>query len=306
MSKIESQSIFGHYSQIENRVTAALLQIFKMGGTEFIGRVISQIDDIEFPSSEINVITQEKEEKNVYDGILYCNFSFRILVESKVKNEFINPIQLEGLLRNAQNPYDFILYITPDNCKPKILENNSPKIYWVNWKSINDILKAENNNSEPLNFLIHEFEKYLDFLRLLEVINKDQRVQIVAGSYGEPVGLKYSFYACQNNRTIKECKYLAFYNNGGIHSLFEIVEGPINNIDLSKVDNERVKQYLNEYEPNFKTDYRQYYKLELIRSDLNIENVNKSKTGKNAAYTMGVFRYTTLDKLTNASTTADL
>ena len=144
MSKIESHSVFGHYSQTENRVTAALLQILKMGGTEFIGKVISELDDIEFPSSEINIVTQEKENKNVYDGLLECNFSFRVLVESKIKQETINVRQLEGLIDNAKNPNDYILFISPENKKPEILNSYSNKIYWANWKGILGILKDLN------------------------------------------------------------------------------------------------------------------------------------------------------------------
>ena len=61
MSKIENHSVFGNYSKTEDKVTAALLQILKVGGTEFISNFIGKIDDIEFPSNEINIVTQTKE-----------------------------------------------------------------------------------------------------------------------------------------------------------------------------------------------------------------------------------------------------
>ncbi len=304
MSKIESHSIFGNYSQTENRVTAALLQILKIGGTEFIGKVISEIDDIEFPSSEINIITQEKESKNVYDGLLECNFKFRVLVESKIKSEKINIKQLEGLIKNAVNPNDYILYITTDNQKPDVLKDIE-KIYWTNWKRINIILQELNPKTEPINFLISEFEKYLDFLNLLEVVNDEERVQIVAGSFGEPIALKYNFYACQNHRTFRNSKFLAFYNNRKINSLFEIIEGPIDNYILSK--NEELLDYLQKYEPEYsEKDKRQFYKLKLVSNSLNIAHNGKNKKGKKTAFTMGVFRYTTIDKLEKAKNTDEL
>ncbi|MGV0752386.1 hypothetical protein [Empedobacter brevis] len=304
MGKIESHSIFGNYSQTENKVTSAFLQILKIGGTEFIGKVISQLDDIEFPSSEINIVTQEKENKNIYDGLLECNFAFRVLVESKIQSEKINKTQLDGLLANATNPNDYIIYITTDNKKPEILKNYE-KIYWSNWKNILEILQELNPKTEPINFLIYEFEKYLDFLNLLEVVNDEQRVQIAAGSYGEPIALKYNFYACQNHRTSRDSKYLAFYNNRGIHSLFEIVEGPINDYILSS--NIELNEYLKIYEPNYsEKDKRQYYKLKLISDSLNIKHNGKNKKGKRTAYTMGVFRYTTIEKINSAKTTDDL
>jgi hypothetical protein len=309
MSKIEDHSIFGNYNQPENRVTSALLQILKIGGTNFIGKFMNQIDDIDFPSSEINIVTQEKEKHNVYDGMLDCNFAFRVLVESKIELGKINQKQLDGLIRNAVNPTDYILFITPDNCKPQELkpDNNERQIYWTNWKRINEILKEINTNLEPLNFLIKEFEKYLEFLKLLNVVSPDQRVQIAAGSYGEPIALKFGFYACQNYRTIKESKYLAFYNNRGIHSLFEIIGEPINNCDLLQVDNDNVKQYLITYEPTYSSrDKRQFYNLKLINDKLTIKHSGKNKQGKKTAFTMGVFRYTTIDKLMRAETTEDL
>lgn len=307
MSKIESHSIFGHYSQTENRVTAALLQILKIGGTDFIGKLMNQIDDIDFPSSEINIVTQEREKHNVYDGLLDCNFAFRVLVESKIELDKINQKQLDGLIKNAVNPTDYILFITPDNTKPFILEKTERLIYWTNWKKINEILKDLNTNQEPLNFLINEFEKYLEFLKLLNVVSPEQRVQIAAGSYGEPTALKYEFYACQNLRTIKESKYFAFYNNRGIHTLFEIIGEPINNCDLSKLEDENVKEYLLNHEPNYTSrEKRQFYRLKLINDKLTIEHSGKNKKGKRTAFTMGVFRYTTIENLLKAKTTDDL
>ena len=91
MGKIENHSVFGRYSQTENKVTAALLQILKVGGTDFTEKFMNQIlddSDMSFPTSEIRVSTQKKENENVYDGLLECDFSFRVLIESKIKNFF--------------------------------------------------------------------------------------------------------------------------------------------------------------------------------------------------------------------------
>lgn len=304
MARIEEQSIFGGYSQVENRVTAALLQILKVGGTEFIGNVISQLDDIDFPKSEITIVTQEKE-KNVYDGLLECRFAFRVLIESKVKKESINKKQLQGLIENAVDKNDYVVYITVDNSKPKELNNAYKKIYWANWRMILDILQEVNPNIEPLNFLIGEFEKFLDFLGLINQDNPEERVQIAAGSNGEPVALEYGFYACQNLRSSKPSKYLAFYNNQGIHTLFEIIGEPIDNYILS--NDPSLTEYLIDKEPFYSSeDRRQFYRLKLLRNDLKITHKKKNKNGKNAAFTMGPFRYTTYDKLLNAKTTDDL
>jgi hypothetical protein len=169
-------------------------------------------------------------------------------------------------------------------------------------QEINEILKKTNPNTEPINFLINEFEKYLEILELLDT--SEQRVQIAAGSWGEPIALKYGFYACQNNRTRKASKYLAFYNRGGIHSLFEIVGEPQNDCDLSKSEDETIRKNLEVADPNYiRGSFRQFYPLKQIIDKLYIKNTGK---GKGSAYTMGVFRYTTIDKIVKAKTTDDL
>ncbi|TFD95456.1 hypothetical protein E2605_13675 [Dysgonomonas capnocytophagoides] len=306
MSRIENHSIFGYYDQVENRVTSALLQVLKSGGTDFIAEIMSKIDDVEFPSSEITILTQKGENKNIYDGLLECSFSFRVLVESKVKLEAIKERQLNGLIENAKSPNDFILYITPDHEKPQALKKEGVNLYWTNWKDINQILQDVNPFVEPVSFLINEFTKYLDQLGLLEIIEPQNRVQIAAGSYGEPVALEYGFYACQNNRPRKDSNYLAFYNNRGIHSLFEIIGEPINDYDLLQSEDESIKEYLKAKEPNYNSNNkRQFYRLKFIQ-ELDITHNKKNKNGKDSAYTMGVFRYTTIDRILKANTTEEL
>lgn len=310
MSKIEDLSIFGVYDQRENRVTAALLHVFQKGGPDIIRYVISSIEEVDFPTNEISIVTQEKEVNNVYDGKLECNFSFRVIVESKIVKQMIPKNQLEGLLNNAKSVYDYILYITPDENKPKILNSYEQKIYWTNWKNINDVLIEfihEDTDNKVLEYLILEFEKLLDTLNLLEVDNPEKRVQIAAGSWGEPVALKYKLYACQNNRTIKPSGYLAFYNDRRINYLFKIKGEPINDCDLTTLSDVNVKLYLTEMEPNYqKGELRQFYSLELVKENLNIKHLGITKSGKNSAFTMGVFRYTSLDKISTAINTFDL
>ena len=256
MGKIENHSVFGSYSQTENIVTAALLQILKVGGAEFISSFIGKIDDIEFPSNEINIITQTKENHNVYDGLLECDFSFRVLIESKIKNESVDDVQLEGLIENAKSaPNSYIIYITTDNKKPEKLEKKSKEVeqlFWLNWAGVMEILKDEDirPKSEILPFLINEFEKLIDYLKLIDT--PENRVQIAAGSRAEPIAKEYFFYACQNNRGRKESDYLAFYKKNAIKTLFKIVKVK-NDVDLREIakNNDEVRQYLDEKEPNY-------------------------------------------------------
>ena len=320
MGKIENHSVFGNYSKTEDKVTAALLQILKVGGTEFISNFIGKIDDIEFPSNEINIVTQTKENHNIYDGLLECDFSFRVLIESKIKNENVNKKQLEGLIENAKSaPNSYIIYITTDNKKPEELEKKSNEVeqlFWLNWAGVMEILKDEDirPKSEILPFLINEFEKLIDNLKLIDT--PENRVQIAAGSRAEPIAKEYFFYACQNNRGRKESDYLAFYKKNAIKTLFKIVKVK-NDVDLREIakNNDEVRQYLDEKEPNYQGDKRQFYKLREVTvkdlESLKIEevpviNIVHETRGRGKAYTMGAFRYTTIDKFIKAKTTEEL
>jgi len=320
MGKIENHSVFGNYSKTEDKVTAALLQILKVGGTEFISNFIGKIDDIEFPSNEINIVTQTKENHNIYDGLLECDFSFRVLIESKIKNENVNKKQLEGLIENAKSaPNSYIIYITTDNKKPEELEKKSNEVeqlFWLNWAGVMEILKDEDirPKSEILPFLINEFEKLIDNLKLIDT--PENRVQIAAGSRAEPIAKEYFFYACQNNRGRKESDYLAFYKKNAIKTLFKI-DDVENDKDLREIakNNDKVRQYLDEKEPNYQGDKRQFYKLREVTvkdlESLKIEevpviNIVHETRGRGKAYTMGAFRYTTIDKFIKAKTTEEL
>lgn len=320
MSKIENHSVFGNYSKTEDKVTAALLQILKVGGTEFISNFIGKIDDIEFPSNEINIVTQTKENHNVYDGLLECDFSFRVFIESKINNKSVNEKQLDGLIENAKSaPNSYIIYITTDNEPPKELKQKFKEVeqlFWLNWAGVMEILKDEEirPKSEILPFLINEFEKLIDYLKLIDT--PENRVQIAAGSRAEPIAKNYHFYACQNNRGRKESGYLAFYRNKAIKTLF-IIDKVENDKDLREIakNNDEVRQYLDEKEPNYQGDKRQFYKLREVTvkdlESLKIEevpviNIVHETRGRGKAYTMGAFRYTTIDKFIKAKTTEEL
>ena len=320
MGKIENHSVFGNYSKTEDKVTAALLQILKVGGTEFISNFIGKIDDIEFPSNEINIVTQTKENHNVYDGLLECDFSFRVFIESKIKNKSVNEKQLDGLIENAKSaPNSYIIYITTDNEPPKELKQKFKEVeqlFWLNWAGVMEILKDEEirPKSEILPFLINEFEKLIDYLKLIDT--PENRVQIAAGSRAEPIAKNYHFYACQNNRGRKESGYLAFYRNKAIKTLFKIVKVK-NDVDLREIakNNDKVRQYLDEKEPNYQGGKRQFYELKEVTvkdlDSLKIEevpviNIVHETRGRGKAYTMGAFRYTTINKFIKAKTTEEL
>lgn len=155
--KIEDISIFGEYKQAENRVTAAFLQICKIGGEDFIRFMTSQLN-IQLPSSEIEIQSQVKGTESVPDGLLESNFSFRLFVESKIAQNSINEKQLTGHKSQIKSNTDFLIYITPDESKPTILG----QVNWTNWITVinifNDYLQSsQSENKQLLEFLIEHF-----------------------------------------------------------------------------------------------------------------------------------------------------
>jgi len=233
--KIEDISIFGEYKQAENRVTAAFLQICKVGGEDFIRFLTNQLS-IQLPSSEIEIQSQVKGKETVPDGLLESNFSFKLYVESKIKPNTVNATQLAGHQKQIVNSNDFLLYLTPDDTKPAILGTT----YWANWLQIintfNDYLQtSQSDNKQLLEFLVEHFNTLLVNLNLLGYtwdLNNDN-VIIVAGSWAEGVALNYNYYICQNKRSFKSARYLAFYNNNQIRYVFEIAKPPEDDINLS-------------------------------------------------------------------------
>lgn len=225
---ISTYSIFGEYKQPENRVTAALLHILRIGGECLIKEMLRE-DWFPLPDSDIKVETQVGNAESIPDGKLSCSFNFQLFIESKVQINAINQKQLDNHRRqiSIDNGNDRLIYITPDSTKPKELGEGE---LWYNWKRIVDILVKYENKNELLNYLIEQFKLLVENLGLYDYSH--DRVIIVGGAYGENVALKYGFYACQNNRSFLSSKYLAFAHKNRIEYLFEIIGNPEDDVNL--------------------------------------------------------------------------
>jgi len=304
--KIEDISIFGEYKQAENRVTAAFLQICKVGGEDFIRFLTNQIN-IQLPSSEIEIQSQVKGTGTIPDGLLESNFSFKLYVESKIKPNSVNTTQLIGHQAQIVNPNDFLLYLTPDDTKPAILGTT----YWANWLQIintfNDYLQtSQSDNKQLLEFLVEHFNTLLDNLNLLGYtwdLNNDN-VIIVAGSWAEGVALNYNYYICQNKRSFKSARYLSFYNNNQIRHVFEIIKTPEDGVNLSS--RTEFATYISQAEPSYAGDLRKVFTLKYVQNVGPIINDNIDKNGNPCPYTYGQPRYTNLTTLQTATRTSQL
>ena len=296
--EISNFSIFGEYDTRENRVTAALLHIMKMGGEPLINSILGARND-SLPESEVVVETQSKKESSVPDGELSCNFQFHIYIESKITTTDINEKQMNKHCELIKDETDKLIYVTPHSVRPKILQE---PIIWFNWKEIIDLLNAYEGKSDLLTYLVEQFQLMIENFDLVNYA--DKRVIVVGGAWGEDVALKYGIYACQPKRSFWTAKYITFCHKNQIKNLFEIIEGPIKNVDLRTVDYIKESNYF-DFDKEYKGT-RKLFKLKHIKTfNPAIKNDKTDKNGKRTAFTQKQC-YTTYDKIIEAKFTSEL
>ncbi|TAE59867.1 MAG: hypothetical protein EAZ76_15540 [Nostocales cyanobacterium] len=130
-------------------------------------------------------------------------------------------------------------------------------------------------------------------------LNNDQ-VLIVAASWAESIALKHRMYICQNNRHFKSSGYIAFYSDGRIEHIYEIVDAPYNNCTLENTPILRTLDQLDiPQEPRQVIYIKPFLEVDPIVND------TLDKNGKPCAFVQG-HRYTTLDKIKKAKKTSEL
>lgn len=315
-ANIDSKSIT-QYKKEEDRVTAEFLKILHYGGHSLVSYLFGE--DFDLPSNDIIVETQVYGECSRPDGCISCECNYTILVESKIYTNSINTKQLAGHQSYIANKSSvFLLYITPDETIPVELENLY-HVYWTSWHSIVEQLDnyVKDTQDRLIEYFVNEFRKTVTIVvykqrRVVEADNetpmtqaedKEERVIIVGGRWGEDVAVKYNAYACQPDRYFHPARYMAFCFDHRIKYLFKIVDEPIEHTGIRELlpDN-----YFNVKEPNYNGEERKFFRLELVK-EFNPEIINDAtdKYGKPCAYVQRQ-RYTTYDKIINAKVTSEL
>jgi hypothetical protein len=306
---IDAQSIFGEYEAKENRLTVALLQILKIGGEPLI-RYFAEGVGFGLPSSEIGISTQVGGENSVLDGLLESDFRFRLLIESKIKPNSVNARQLKAHLshRKAQGENSILLYLTPDARRPPALTDES--VAWANWVRVRDILndyrqKSDVDQADVLNFLVDQFERFAGNLQILEPWQLDSeaqpRVLVVPARDARGTALRHQVYLCQNRRTFKPSRWIAFYAFGQIDTLAEIDGPPEDDVEMTK-RNDLMELAKTQPEPETP---RRLIRLKNVEQIGPITNDVRNQTGKAGAWVQGQ-RYTTIDKIRKARFTSEL
>lgn len=131
-----------------------------------------------------------------------------------------------------------------------------------------------------------------------------QQVLVVAGGWASKIAKKYGIYECQNHRSFRTSKYLAFYDDGKIEDLFEIVDKPYDNANAANTPEiARMALEIQNYNGNIS---RRCFKLKHLQKIGPVMNDSVSKSGKKVPFTYGQARYTNVELIKKAKLTSEL
>jgi len=308
------QSIFSTYSQGENRVTSSIIQVLRnlpINVVEHFLIMFSEKDTQSFFHFE----NQVKGKDSVPDAEISANF--RLLFETKIVPNGINEGQLDKHLELANRENTILVYLTPDQSKPKQLVDKQ-----VVWKSFQHLFDLISELLKDPTFILSERDQFLlrnlqDFFYESKLLPKKDEVVVVAASTAWPVYQKYGIYVCQAERSFRDVGLIGFYAEGKIQRLIAKIYGQQKSFKFSKVNlegdselNVRLRKWLDE---NPEAEDFQLQVFDLSNKESNdtitlpneIRNDLTNDSGRGYAFTQGQ-RYTLLSKLKEAETTSNL
>lgn len=303
-----TNSIFASYTQRENIITAAIIQVLKSLPINLVEQFLQMFTE-ETEKSFFLFKSQSKQPESTPDAEISTNF--RLLFETKIKeNSVKEDDQLHNHATRAAETKSTLVYLTPDLKRPQALE----KYKFVKWKSFSDLYALiEEILRSPIE-IVTDRDAFL--LRNLQLLIDEQGLLpeagmtvVVAASRAWPFYKENGVYICQPGRSFRHCEYMAFYADGEIkRSVAKILKHE----DNANLFDDKLKDDLGlKFEPS--PDFHQacqIFKLSkckdsaTFRLDQPIKNDLVSGTRK-IAFTQGQ-RYTTLEALKNAKTTFDL
>lgn len=223
---ITSKSIFGGYKKGEDIVTAALLHLLELGGPALMNSLFGDLG----VEAKTHVNTQARGKKSIPDGELRANY--HIYIESKIEpwtvNYDHNINQLKKHIELSKEKSASLLYITYEDEIPLEIANH-PQIAWTHWRKILEDMKQYRSdfNNEVMVYLVGQFEILLEDLVFSKYdgIKDEERVLIVPGRFADSIAKHHNFYKCQYDRSFRPAKYIAFYLDKHIDSVYEITNG---------------------------------------------------------------------------------
>lgn len=314
-------SIFSTYSTGENRVTASFLAVLRSLSLDRMQRLLASI----LGESEFELIRFQNQPSKGGDGVpdAIILSSVRLLVETKTERNAVNLQQLKRhLSRLDDKPEAFrtLMLITPDNSIPVSLEEFGEDNNQVVWASFATIDQAIDEILDDSREVVSEREAYLmrelqEMLLAEGLLANENDVVIVAARNAWPEYQATAAYICQAARSFQQVQRMGFYTAGQIFSLIPKIDDVYDNVEMISGQHEgRLGQLVDQL---VKAKLRQEGAVhnvfllsppdspETVKLEKEIRNDKKSKSGKNAAFTMGQ-RYVSLDALKGATTTSDL
>ena len=140
----------------------------------------------------------------------------------------------------------------------------------------------------------------MERIRVKDWLPNNEQVIILPGEHAEVIALNHNLYRCQNDRTFRPSKYVAFYKRGVIKYLFEIVDGPYRNCTR---DNTPELQQVSRYKNS--NEIGQVMYLRKVAEVGPILNDTIAETGRGIAFARSQ-RYTTYEKIMRAKRTSEL
>lgn len=313
---IEEKSVFGCYSQNENKVTLALLKVLERAvGDDLLRKLIEEANGDDLPSPDIELTSQvtDTQEHSIPDGRIRCNYAFDYLIESKLSTQIPQKQLSEHLKTLESNPGSKLIYITTHSSRPKELLGLK-NVLWINWTKVTNCLKSFIENDESSDpVLAYLVEQFCMLVKSIDIFDDgSERVIIVGGKEALPIAIKYHFYACQPYRSFKSAEYIAFLREGEISHLFKIEDVLGESIDLRDYPDVVSPEYFKDTDffngdEQYGGEPRKLFKLaevvDVIKSPI-VDN-SMTKTGKHCAFVQRQ-AYTTLERIAAAKTTSDL
>ena len=212
---MSTQSIFSSYHGGENRVTSTMLAVFERLGLGLTERILAAAT--EDPSLGLASFSDQPSSggAGVPDGEIRA--SFRYLIEIKTIPNAVSVEQLRRHLHRLNGTYadERLLVITPDPEEPVRLGRvDDPRVVWIGFgllaQAIEGVIQDPSElASEQQRFLLRELVSYFESEGVLTV---DDTV-VVAARVAYPEYLEMSAYACQPNRSIRNVSRMAFYTH---------------------------------------------------------------------------------------------
>lgn len=168
-TEISSSNLFTkNYDKTEDILTKSLLHVIDAGGFGLLSALATEFD-IPIPektlytSSQVPFVNERESDISASrpDGLI-ASVPFTMLIESKLSSDSINRSQLEAhieaLDRCVMYGASVLLYVTPDNVCPKILDRPDDGVFWIQWAKLQMFLESYCRTKPTLSYLYEAFE----------------------------------------------------------------------------------------------------------------------------------------------------